>query len=147
MCMLSCFSHVWLFVTLWTMAHQVGFCLWDSPGKNTGMGCPALLQGIFLTQGLNPCLLHCRWILNVLRHWGSPKYIVYSWDIVFVLTSNSICLKLCSLSLIPNCLPFTYIYIYIFFFYHSTMIILVPKLTIFGTDMFDSFFISLVLWW
>jgi len=30
---------------------------WDSPGKNTGVGCHALLQGIFLTQGLNLCLL------------------------------------------------------------------------------------------
>ena len=38
----------------------------DSPGKNTGVGYHALLQGIFLTQGLNPCilwLLHCRQIL------------------------------------------------------------------------------------
>ena len=33
-------------------------CPWDSPGKNTGVGCPALLQGIFPTQGLNPCLSH-----------------------------------------------------------------------------------------
>ena len=33
-------------------------CPWDSPGKNTGGGCHALLQGIFLTQGSNPCLLH-----------------------------------------------------------------------------------------
>ena len=32
-------------------------CSWDSPGKNTGAGCRALLQGIFPTQGLNPCLL------------------------------------------------------------------------------------------
>ena len=32
-------------------------CPWDSPGKNTRMGCRALLQGIFLTQGWNPCLL------------------------------------------------------------------------------------------
>ena len=32
-------------------------CPWDSPGKNTGMGCHALLQGIFLTQELNLCLL------------------------------------------------------------------------------------------
>ena len=38
-------------------------CPWDSPGKNTGVGCHALLQGTFLTQGLNLCLLHCRWIL------------------------------------------------------------------------------------
>ena len=37
------------------------FCPWDFPGKNTGVGCYFLLQGIFLTQGLNPhllCLLH-----------------------------------------------------------------------------------------
>ena len=33
-------------------------CPWDSPGKNTGVDCHALLQGIFLTQGLNPHLLH-----------------------------------------------------------------------------------------
>ena len=33
---------------------------WDSPGKNTGVGCHFLLQGIFLTQGSNPGLPHCR---------------------------------------------------------------------------------------
>ena len=32
--------------------------VWDSSGKNAGVGCHALLQGIFLTQGLKPCLLH-----------------------------------------------------------------------------------------
>ena len=32
-------------------------CPWDSPGKNTGVGCRALLQGIFPTEGLNPRLL------------------------------------------------------------------------------------------
>ena len=31
---------------------------WDSPGKNTGVGCQFLLQGVFPTQGSNPCLLH-----------------------------------------------------------------------------------------
>ena len=31
---------------------------WDSPGKNTGVSCWALLQGMFPTQGLNPGLLH-----------------------------------------------------------------------------------------
>ena len=35
----------------------------DSPDKNTGVGCHALLQGIFPTQESNPLLLHCRWIL------------------------------------------------------------------------------------
>ena len=33
---------------------------WDSPGKDTGMDCHFLLQGIFLTQGLNLCLLNYR---------------------------------------------------------------------------------------
>ena len=36
-------------------------CPWDFPGKNTGTGCYFLLQGIFLTQGSNSHLLHCRW--------------------------------------------------------------------------------------
>ena len=45
----------------------------DSPGKNTGVSCHALLQGIFPTEGLNPDLLHCRWILYGLRHQGSPS--------------------------------------------------------------------------
>ena len=31
-------------------------CPWDFPGKNTGVGCHFLLQGIFPTQGSNPCL-------------------------------------------------------------------------------------------
>ena len=46
-------------------------CPWDFPGKNTGVGFCALLQGLFLTQGLNPhllCLLHCRLILSSLNH-------------------------------------------------------------------------------
>ena len=58
-CMLSGFSCAQIFVTLRTIAHQVP--LGESPGKNTGMGCHALLQGIFLIQGLklslvSPCI-------------------------------------------------------------------------------------------
>ena len=45
----------------------------NSPGKNTGVGCHALLQGIFPTQGSNPCLLPCRWILLCLSHQESPR--------------------------------------------------------------------------
>ena len=54
-------------------------CPWDFPGKNTRVDCHFLLQGIFLTQGLNPCLL-------CLLHWqagslplappGKPVYSV-----------------------------------------------------------------------
>ena len=43
-------------------------CPWDSPGKNARVGCHALLQGIFPTQGLNPGLPHGRCIL----YHGSP---------------------------------------------------------------------------
>ena len=49
--------------TPWTVAHQ-GPPSGDSPGKNTGVGCQFLLQGIFLTQGTNPGLPHCRWIYH-----------------------------------------------------------------------------------
>ena len=44
--------------SLWS--HSVRQNLWDSPGKNTGVGCHSLLQGIFLTQGSNLGLPHCR---------------------------------------------------------------------------------------
>ena len=46
---------------------------WNSPGKNTGVGSCSLLQGIFLSQGLNPGLPHCRQILYQLSHQGSPR--------------------------------------------------------------------------
>ena len=45
---------------------------WNSLGQNTGVGSLPFLQGIFLTQGLNPGLSHCRWILYHLSHEGSP---------------------------------------------------------------------------
>ena len=45
---------------------------WNSPGQNTGVGSLTLLQGIFPTQGSNPGLLHCRWILYQISHKGSP---------------------------------------------------------------------------
>ena len=41
-------------------------CPWNFPGNSTGVDCHFLLQGIFLTQGLNPGLPHCRQTLNLL---------------------------------------------------------------------------------
>ena len=72
--MLSHFSHVWFFATLWTIAHQVPPS-WDFPSKNTGVGCHALLQWISPTQESNVrllWLLNCRWILLPLSHQGRP---------------------------------------------------------------------------
>ena len=45
----------------------------DSPGRNTGVGCHALLQGIFQTQGSNRGFLHCTLILYHLSQQGSPR--------------------------------------------------------------------------
>ena len=59
-CVLSHFSHVWLFATPWTVACQTVHG--DSPGKNSRVGCHALLQRIFPTQGSNLCLF-------CLLHW------------------------------------------------------------------------------
>ena len=68
---LSC---VWLFATPWRVAHQPP--LWDFPGKNTGVGCHFLRQGIFLTQGstpkLLPHLLYWQAESLLLLYWGSP---------------------------------------------------------------------------
>ena len=52
--------------TLWTVAHQAP---WDSPSKNTGVGCYFLSQGIFPIQGSKPHLLHCRQILHHCSTW------------------------------------------------------------------------------
>ena len=54
-CVLSHFSHVQLFATLWTAARQAPLSM--GSGENIGMGCHALLQGIFPTQGSNSHLL------------------------------------------------------------------------------------------
>ena len=49
------------------------FCLWNSPGRNTRVGCHSLLQSILPTQGSNLGLLHCRQILYHLSRQGSPE--------------------------------------------------------------------------
>ena len=47
-------------------------CPWDLPGKNAGVGCHSLFQGIFLTQRLNPLLVHWQVDSLPLSHLGSP---------------------------------------------------------------------------
>ena len=71
-CMLICFSHVWLFATLWTVAHQA-LLSWDSPGKNTRVNYYSLLQGIFPTQGLNLGLLYHRQTFLASESPGKPQ--------------------------------------------------------------------------
>ena len=68
LCCAQLLSHVQLFATICTV---VCLCPWDSPGKNNGVGCHALLLGIFPIQGWNPGLPRCMWILYQLSHQGS----------------------------------------------------------------------------
>ena len=63
----------------WNCNHRTS-PVWPYPvsSKNTGVGCRALLQGIFPTQGSNPCLLCLicigSWILYHKHHLGSPSF-------------------------------------------------------------------------
>ena len=65
-------------------------CPWDSLGKNTVVGCQALLQGILLIQESNLsllCLLHCR---QILYHWVTREALLLSY-----LSRKSVCVCLC----------------------------------------------------
>ena len=64
---LSCLQ---LFTTPWTVAYQTPLSM-DSAGKDTGMKCHFLLQGIFPTQGSNLCLLCLVSCVNkrIICHW------------------------------------------------------------------------------
>ena len=58
-------------------------CLWDSPGKNVGVGCHFLLQGIDLSDpGIKTHISYVsctnRWVLYHYRHLGSPKICIYT---------------------------------------------------------------------
>ena len=50
---------------------------WNSPGQNTGVGSPSLLQEIFPAQVFNPGLWHCRQILYQLSHKGSLRILAW----------------------------------------------------------------------
>ena len=79
-CMLTCFSRVRL--RPHGLQPSRPLCPWDSPGKNAGVGCHFLLQGIFPTQGSNPRLLHWQADSLPLSHLGSFKYISIYYKIV-----------------------------------------------------------------
>ena len=64
---------------LWSHGPELSrlLCPWDSPGKTTSVGCHFLLQGIFLTQGSNPHLLHWQLDSLPLSDQGSPKRLYF----------------------------------------------------------------------
>ena len=59
---------------------------------NTRVSCHFLLQGIFMTQGLKPNLLHCRQILYCLSHQGSPFF----WEVKVKVLVTQLCRTLCN---------------------------------------------------
>ena len=65
-------------VSPWTVAPRLLYP-WYFPGKNTGVGCHFLLQGIFLTQGLNLRLLHCRQIFYFWATGESSQFNPVNW--------------------------------------------------------------------
>ena len=66
-------SGVRLFAILWTVACQAPLSM-EFSRQNTGVSCCFLLQGIFLTQGLNPHLLNWQADSLLLSYWGNPIY-------------------------------------------------------------------------
>ena len=85
--LLSCFICVQLIASLWTVAARV-LCQWNYPGKNIGVGCHTLLQGIFPIQGSNPGLPHCRQILYCLSHQGSPTMCISTLSLFHPIVMN-----------------------------------------------------------
>ena len=115
----------WLLNCVWLVCDPMdysspGYCVrGDSPGKNTGVGCHALLQGIFPTQGLNPGFLHCRWILYSLSHQGRPcRYIScmiyvegkmwFKWKVFYLSQISGISRNMYKLSNIKNRMWYQY---------------------------------------
>ena len=74
-------------------------CPWASPGKNTGVDCHALLQGIFPTQRSNLHLLHCRWMPS---HRGSHNLNTYLFSIMDKTTMQNINKKIENLNNTKN---------------------------------------------
>ena len=82
MCMCCVLSCSFMSDSLWSHELQATglLCPWDFPGKNSGVGCHALLQGIFLTQGSNPHLsdvLHWQADFLPLAPPGKPESVIH----------------------------------------------------------------------
>ena len=72
-------SRVWLFVTPLTVSLSGSSIHGIFQARIMEWVAIFLLQGIFLTQGWNLCLLYCRWILYPPSYWGKPFYILWKW--------------------------------------------------------------------
>ena len=89
-------------------------CPWNSPVKNTGVGCCSLLQGIFLTQGSNLDLPHCRQILYCLSQCIRCYIHMLQHDVFVFLCCIFICLCYFSLEFFLVCVFLSCCYSLIF---------------------------------
>ena len=80
----------------WAVAHQAPLFM-GFPGKNAGVGCHFLLQGIFSTQGLNPRLLYWQANCLLVNHLGNPSCLAD----IFSVTKLARCIR-CSLTQFPS---------------------------------------------
>ena len=86
-------SRVQMFVVPWNVACQASLSM-GSSRQNTGVGCHALLQGIFPTQGSNLhllCLLH--WQVSFFYHWhhlGSPNFKLFPHNYLFIIKERTL---------------------------------------------------------
>ena len=88
----------------WVLEPTRLLCPWNSSGKNTGMRSHFLLQGIFLTQGSNPGLLHCRLIFYP----EPPREralgdLIALFDIPWLVDTSAISLPSCVHDILPLC--------------------------------------------
>ena len=102
-------------------------CPWDSPGKNTGVGCCFLLQSIFLTQESNPGVLHYRQILYWLSYEGSPFQWIFQSKTTLFYCSNCSRFGHWELSQIGSCAPlmcliFLFHFVSFLIFWHCKML-------------------------
>ena len=117
------FSCVRLFATPWTVAKRL-LHPWNFPGKSTGVGCHFLCQGIFLIQGSNQGLPHCKQMLLPSEAPGKPaglqsvglqrgghnwvQYCTKHYTICSLIRIKFIFLKIITYESFPNLLIFIY---------------------------------------
>ena len=75
-------------VTPWTISCQAPLCPWDSPGKNTGVGCHVLLQRIFPDSGVDPMSPVWQEDSLTLSHLGSRRVITGGLKVYYSLSQG-----------------------------------------------------------
>ena len=89
MCMLNCFNHVQLFLSLWTVTYQAPLSL-DAPGKDAEVGCHALLQGNLPGSEIKQVFLKspalARGFFTTSPTWEAPKVWIHQLKV----SSNSL---------------------------------------------------------